>query len=87
MPEQAADTLEAIEDGGPYAARKDGSTFGNRESRLPRRPNGYYREYTVLTPGSSDRGARRIVAGGPKTDPEQVFYTGDHYDSFCQISR
>ena len=66
--------------GGPFPYRKDGSVFQNREKLLPRMPRGYYREYTVATPGARDRGARRIVAGG---EPAEVFYhTRDHYRSF-----
>ena len=65
LPPEARETLALIKRGGPFPfPRKDGSTFGNFENRLPERPRGYYREYTVPTPGSRDRGARRIVAGG-----------------------
>ena len=79
--------MDDIESGGPFVARKDGSTFGNRERLLPSRPNGFYREYTVVTPGSDDRGARRIVTGRDRaTDPQWLFYTDDHYDTFCQIT-
>ncbi len=54
--------------------------FGNRERRLPQRPRGYYREYTVRTPDLGHRGARRIVTGG---DPPDVwYYTDDHYETF-----
>ena len=87
LPPEVTDTVDDIEAGGPYAARKDGSTFGNRERLLPNRQQGFYREYTVVTPGSRDRGARRVVTGGdPKTDPQWLFYTDDHYDSFCEIT-
>jgi len=80
LPPEADTTLDAIERGGPFAHDRDGSVFQNRERRLPERPRGYYREYTVETPGASDRGARRIVTGG---DPPEVFYyTNDHYRSF-----
>jgi len=75
-------TLTSIEAGGPFPYVKDGSVFQNRERRLPTQANGYYREYTVETPGSPDRGARRIVAG---RDGE-LFYTSDHYDSFIRIN-
>lgn len=87
LPAQAGETVDDIEAGGPFTARKDGTTFGNREGLLPPRPGGFYREYTVPTPGSRDRGARRIVTGGnPATDPQWMFYTDDHYDSFCEIT-
>ena len=80
LPAEALATLVAIERGGPFPYRQDGRVFENRERRLPQRPRGYYREYTVDTPGSPDRGARRIVTGG---DPPEVFYyTDDHYRSF-----
>lgn len=80
LPPEALDTLALIESNGPFPYRKDGTVFQNRERRLPDKPRGYYREYTVETPGSDDRGARRIVAGG---NPPQTFcYTDDHYRSF-----
>ncbi len=83
LPAEAVETLEAIERGGPFPYPRDGDVFQNREHRLPGRPQGYYREYTVPTPGSDDRGARRIVAGG---DPPEVFYyTDDHYRSFKDV--
>ena len=64
LPREAQETLQLIKRGGPFPYAKDGSTFGNREQLLPERARGYYREYTVRTPGARDRGARRIVAGG-----------------------
>src|SRR3546814_12464414 len=76
----ALDTLALIERGGPYPHRQDGGTFQNRERLLPAQPRGYYREYTVRTPGSRDRGARRIVSGG--SPPAEFFYTDDHYRRF-----
>jgi guanyl-specific ribonuclease Sa len=80
LPPEARATVRLIERGGPFPHRQDGSVFGNRERLLPQRPRGYYREYTVATPGLSHRGARRIVAGG---DPPEVwYYTDDHYNSF-----
>lgn len=86
LPDQAEEVVDDIHAGTGFVAAKDGSTFGNREGLLPTRPNGFYREYTVPTPGESDRGARRIVTGGsPATDPQWYFYTADHYDSFCEI--
>ncbi|APR04679.1 ribonuclease [Thauera chlorobenzoica] len=75
--------LESIRQGGPFPYRKDGSVFHNRERLLPTRPRGYYREYTVPTPGARDRGARRIVTGGEP--PEVFYYTADHYRSFRRI--
>jgi ribonuclease T1 len=83
LPREAVATLELILRGGPFPYRKDGSTFFNREGLLPAHARGYYREYTVPTPGAPDRGARRIVSGG---DPPEVFYyTADHYRSFRRI--
>jgi ribonuclease T1 len=81
LPAEARDTLRLIERGGPFPYRKDGSAFANRERRLPAKPYGYYREYTVRTPGARDRGARRIVTG----DAAERYYTADHYRSFRRI--
>ena len=83
LPPEAIATLELIERGGPFPYDRDGTTFQNRERLLPERPRGYYREYTVETPGSRDRGARRIVTGG--RPPEVYYYTDDHYRSFRQL--
>lgn len=83
LPAEAASTLRAIERGGPFPYDRDGSVFQNREGRLPAQPRGYYREYTVETPGSPDRGARRIVTGGDP--PEVYYYTDDHYRSFRRV--
>ena len=77
-------TLELIDRGGPYPYKKDGSTFSNREALLPAQPRGYYREYTVPTPGADTRGARRIIAGG--NPPVEYWYTGDHYQSFRRFT-
>lgn len=89
LPPQAAETLTLIRRGGPFPYRKDGTAFGNRERLLPLKPRGYYSEYTVPTPGSRDRGARRIVAGkGDTGDPAtsgEYYYTDDHYGSFRRI--
>lgn len=83
FPPEAWATLELIQRGGPFPYRKDGATFFNREGLLPERPRGYYREFTVPTPGARDRGARRIVSGG---NPPAVFhYTADHYRSFRRM--
>ena len=84
LPGEARDTLALIESDGPFPYRQDGATFQNREQRLPRREPGYYREYTVETPGSADRGARRIIAGGDP--PDEFFYTDDHYGSFRRFT-
>lgn len=81
LPPEARETLALIRDGGPFPYQKDGTVFGNRERLLPRRERGYYREYTVRTPGSRDRGARRIVAG----KSGELYYTDDHYRSFRRI--
>lgn len=80
LPPEALRTLALIERGGPFPYREDGRVFGNREGLLPRMPRGYYREYTVDTPGLDHRGTRRIVTGG--TPPQAWYYTDDHYASF-----
>jgi ribonuclease T1 len=86
LPEQARQTEHLIRSGGPFPYAKDGTVFGNRERQLPREKRGYYREYTVKTPGSRDRGARRIICGGEKpAAPEACYYTADHYTSFKRI--
>jgi ribonuclease T1 len=85
LPRQGRETYELIRQGGPFPFEKDGMVFGNRERLLPLEKRGYYREYTVATPGSRDRGARRIVCGGPSRTPHACFYTADHYASFRQI--
>ncbi len=81
LPREARETIRLIGQGGPFPYDKDGATFQNREGLLPRRPSGYYREYTVITPGSYDRGARRIIAG----KGGELYYTDDHYDSFRRV--
>lgn len=85
LPPEAVRLLAAIRDGGPFRYDKDGVTFGNRERLLPRKPRGYYREYTVPTPRARDRGARRIVCGGPARTTDECYYTDDHYNSFKRI--
>src|SRR5687768_4679720 len=85
LPRQGRETYELIRQGGPFPYDKDGSVFGNRERLLPSERRGYYREYTVATPGSRDRGARRIVCGGPMRVPHACYYTADHYASFRKI--
>ena len=85
LPPQGRSTYALIRKGGPFPYDKDGSVFGNRERLLPAHRRGYYREYTVRTPGSRDRGARRIVCGGAPQTPDACYYTSDHYASFRQI--
>jgi ribonuclease T1 len=81
LPPEARQTLDRIKAGGPFPYARDGSVFRNREGLLPKRNRGYYREYTVKTPGAKDRGARRIVAGVPG----EYYYTDDHYRTFRRI--
>lgn len=86
LPAQAQTVHQRILAGGPFRYDKDGTVFGNRERLLPRQPRGFYREYTVPTPGSRDRGARRIICGGQEVrQPETCYYTQDHYNSFLRI--
>ncbi|MEV5609721.1 ribonuclease domain-containing protein [Streptomyces sp. NPDC052225] len=83
LPVEARRTLELIDAGGPFPYEKDGSVFSNFEGELPKEARGYYREYTVRTPGERGRGARRIVTGrGGET-----YYTDDHYESFRVVLR
>ncbi len=81
LPEEARATVDRVLAGGPFVYPQDGEVFGNREGLLPNRPSGYYHEYTVPTPGASDRGARRIVSG----KGTEMYYTADHYRSFERI--
>ena len=81
LPAEAQHTLALIRSKGPFPYAKDGSVFGNREGLLPKQPRGYYREYTVKTPGERTRGARRIVAGRGG----ELYYTEDHYNRFRRI--
>jgi ribonuclease T1 len=78
LPTQATDTVRLIKSGGPFPYSQDGVTFQNREGVLPSCATGYYHEYTVKTPGSSTRGARRIITGSRG----EYFYTADHYATF-----
>jgi ribonuclease T1 len=81
LPPEARQTLELIQAGGPFPYTRDGVVFGNREGELPKQPRGYYREYTVKTPGARDRGARRIIVGRGG----ERYYTDDHYRTFRRI--
>ncbi len=86
LPPEARRTHLLIHSGGPFSYRKDGIVFGNREHLLPDHARGFYREYTVPSPGVRDRGARRIVCGGmQRQSPESCFYSADHYVSFRRI--
>ncbi|HET6299499.1 MAG TPA: ribonuclease domain-containing protein [Kribbella sp.] len=86
LPSQARTTWNLIRSGGPFPYSQDGSVFQNREGLLPPKSSGYYHEYTVKTPGSSDRGARRLIGGGALTNPASLYYTADHYASFCLVN-
>ena len=87
LPAQGQDMMKKIEAGGPFKYDKDGTVFGNRERILPAKNRGFYREYTVKTPGERTRGARRIVCGGVKpAAPDACYYTDDHYASFRKIA-
>ena len=81
LPPEARKTIALIEKGGPFPYSRDGIVFENREGRLPKKPSGYYHEYTVDTPGSADRGARRIITG----QNGEMYYTDDHYDTFVRV--
>lgn len=85
LPPEGRQTYALILRGGPFSYDKDGSVFGNRERLLPVRARGYYREYTVKTPGARNRGARRIACGGPPRSPDACYYSDDHYASFRRI--
>jgi ribonuclease T1 len=87
LPPEARQTHRLIRSGGPFPYDKDGTVFRNRERLLPLEARGFYREYTVKTPGLKHRGARRIVCGGREpTRPLNCFYTADHYASFRRIA-
>lgn len=85
LPREAQQTLQLIQQGGPFPYDKDGSVFGNYERLLPKRQRGYYREYTVKTPYARNRGARRIITGGERPPYYEFYYTADHYASFKRI--
>ncbi|WP_167154992.1 ribonuclease [Streptomyces sp. MBT27] len=83
LPPEARSTLKLIDKGGPFPYSKDGVVFGNFEKLLPQQKRGYYHEYTVDTPGSRDRGARRLITG----QGGEFYYTGDHYKTFKAVLR
>jgi len=85
LPREAVNTLNLIAAGGPYPYQKDGVVFGNYERVLPAQRRGYYHEYTVPTPHARNRGARRIVCGGPLQRTDNCYYSDDHYTSFNRI--
>lgn len=87
LPNEAQQTLDLIEGGGPFPYGKDGSRFGNYERALPQQPRGYYREYTVKNSKSRNRGAKRIVCGGDQRAANDCYYTEDHYNSFKRITK
>lgn len=87
LPPEARETLARIRQGGPFPYAKDGVVFGNYEGLLPRRRRGYYHEFTVRTPRSRDRGARRIVIGGDPATSEETYYSDDHYATFKRIQQ
>lgn len=85
LPAEARQTLVLIKNGGPFPYAKDGAIFGNYERMLPKRERGYYREFTVKTPGARNRGARRIISGGKPASSGEYYYTDDHYATFKRI--
>ncbi|MBC3874763.1 ribonuclease domain-containing protein [Undibacterium flavidum] len=87
LPREAQQTLQLIQQGGPFPYDKDGSVFGNYERQLPKRARGYYHEYTVKTPYARNRGARRIITGGERQPYRELYYTADHYASFKRIQQ
>jgi ribonuclease T1 len=85
LPKEAAEVRALVGTGGPYPFERDGVVFRNREQLLPAKPRGYYHEYTVRTPGATNRGGRRLVCGGPAKVPDVCYYTDDHYQSFRRL--
>ncbi|MEO8675763.1 MAG: ribonuclease domain-containing protein [Casimicrobiaceae bacterium] len=85
LPPEARAVNARIRTGGPFRYDRDGVVFGNYEKILPANPRGHYHEYTVPTPGVKNRGARRIICGGPPKRPDTCWYTSDHYRSFREI--
>ncbi|MDR5741255.1 MULTISPECIES: ribonuclease [unclassified Caballeronia] len=87
LPGEAAETLRLIKAGGPFPFGEDGVLFRNSAVLLPQHPRGYYHAYTVRTPGSTDRGQRRIVCGGPRKQTSDCYYTDDYYATFKRIAQ
>lgn len=85
LPRQVGEVYRLVLAGGPFGYDQDGRVFANRERLLPLEPRGYWREYTVPTPGARDRGARRLVCGGESRSPQVCYYTDDHYASFRRV--
>ena len=85
LPKEGREVLALIHGGGPFTYDRDGVVFGNYERLLPSERKGFYHEYTVHTPGTKSRGARRIICGGPKQAPDACYYTSDHYRTFKRI--
>ena len=85
LPAEVAQTLHLIRQGGPFPFPRDGIVFGNYERQLPKQKRGFYREYTVITPGLKNRGARRLVLGGEPSSSKLIYYSDDHYQSFRLI--
>lgn len=81
LPAEATVEWRSIATGARQRYPQDGGTFGNFERRLPIHQRGYYREYTIVTPGSRDGGARRFITGSGR----EVYYTGDHYGTFVVV--
>lgn len=86
LPAEAAETLRLISKGGPYPFSEDGVLFRNSAGLLPQHPRGYYRAYTVRTPGAADRGQRRIICGGARKQTTECYYTDDYYVSLKRIT-
>ncbi|ACD19067.1 ribonuclease [Paraburkholderia phytofirmans] len=86
LPAEATETLRLIKAGGPFPFSEDGVVFRNSAALLQQHPRGYYHTYTVRTPGSTDRGQRRIICGGPRRQTGDCYYTDDYYVSFKRIA-
>jgi RHS repeat-associated protein len=56
--------------------------FQNREGLLPKKPDGYYKEFVLPTPGVNDAGSQRIILG----EGGELYYTPDHYKTFIPLN-